>query len=208
MEIDTGHVLSDDGSWGSGGFVAADLGGHVTGTVETSNDPVPVGDEAFRGVMRFLAGGVVMVTTRVNGRAWGLTVSACTSLSAEPPQLLVSVREHTVTGGTIARDGLFGVSILSAAHRDVARLGSAPGQPKFVDAVSFQPPADSTPYRMPRVAGALCHLDCAVADTHRVGDHLLIVGLVTHTFECATHAEKGPLVYYDRAYRRIGEGDD
>ncbi|MGH2970263.1 MAG: flavin reductase family protein, partial [Solirubrobacteraceae bacterium] len=52
---------------------------------------------AFKAAMRVLAGGVVMVTTRVDGRPWGLTISSCCSLSAEPPQLLVSLGSQTVT---------------------------------------------------------------------------------------------------------------
>jgi flavin reductase (DIM6/NTAB) family NADH-FMN oxidoreductase RutF len=175
----------------------------IEGTVEDPPGPAPVDGVSFRGAMRLLAGGVVMITSRVGDRAWGMTVSACSSLSADPPQLLVCVRDDTVTAKAIAADGVFGVSILGVRHRDVAQLGAAPGQPKFVDAACFSPPASSSPDRLPRVVGALCHLDCAVKNMSRIGDHQVIVGLVTHTEESSDHRAEGPLVYFDRGYRRL-----
>ncbi len=65
-------------------------------------DPAATGfaPDAFRHAMRLLAGGVVVVTTRVDGRPWGLTVSACCSLTAAPPRVLVSLDARTAAPGT------------------------------------------------------------------------------------------------------------
>ena len=78
----------------------------------------------FRDAMGQLATGVVMVTCYVDGRPWGLTVSACCSVSVSPPLLLVSLSKQTASAQAIADDGRFGVSILGEALIDVARFGS------------------------------------------------------------------------------------
>ena len=55
--------------------------------------PPTVDAEAFKAAMRVLAAGVVMVTARRNDQLYGLTISACCSISASPPRVLISLAE-------------------------------------------------------------------------------------------------------------------
>lgn len=161
--------------------------------------PEPPAQVAFRDAMRLLASGVAMVTTRVDGRPWGLTISSCTSLSADPPQILVSLSSQTVTSRQIANTRRFGLSLLTTRHRKLAEVGAALGAPKFVDDHCD----DDGEERCPRVRGALYHLDCEVTDVNVVADHTIFVGRVTRWVSGAPSAAADPLIYFDRGYRGI-----
>lgn len=164
-------------------------------------DPPALAPDGFRQAMRLLAGGVAVVTTVVDGRPWGLTISACCSLTAEPPQVLISLDSRTASCRAILDSGRFGVALLGSDQVEVARACSAPGRPKFIEELvddSFEQA------RSPVIAGALAQLDCRVVDSHRVGDHALIIGLVHDALSPRTHQDFEPLVYFQRAFRTVG----
>jgi flavin reductase (DIM6/NTAB) family NADH-FMN oxidoreductase RutF len=154
---------------------------------------------AFRDAMALLASGLTMVTTRIDGRPWGLTISSCTSLSADPPQVLVSLGTRTVTCRQIAATRRFGLSLLGAHHRRLAQVGAAPGAPKFVDDHC----EDEGDEQCPRVRGALYHLDCDVSHVTAVADHTIFVGQVTRWVPGAVSGSVEPLIYFDRGYRGV-----
>jgi flavin reductase ActVB len=159
--------------------------------------------DVFRQAMRKLPGGVVMVTTRVGGRPWGLTISSCCSMTAEPPQILISLGERTASCKQILEDRHFGVGILAGEHRSLAELGAQPGVAKFIDEHCNEHGRGRL--ASPMIAGALCHLDCRVAHTHRVGDHQLIIGVVENVVSLdkdlpVERAQRSPLVYFDRQF--------
>jgi flavin reductase ActVB len=172
--------------------------------------PAGVEPSAFKQALRRLAAAVVMVTTRVDGRPWGLTISACCSLSAEPPQVLVSLGRGTASLASALRTGLFGVSALGEGHRPLAGLGAEVGAPKFIDGFlegsgpddAFVEGPGTALTRSPMVAGALFHLDCSVAESFEVADHTLLVGLVEDVVLGEAPAE--PLLYFDRTFRGLG----
>jgi flavin reductase (DIM6/NTAB) family NADH-FMN oxidoreductase RutF len=151
--------------------------------------------------MRVLPVGVVMVTVSVEGRPWGLTVSSCTSLTADPPQILVSLGTRTVTCREIGASGTFGVSVLAADHLAVAMAGAAAGRPKFVDGYCDEPERGSA---SPRVRGSVYHLDCRSVGVHEHADHSIVIGAVTRAL-APPDGPGEPLIYFDRAFRRVGE---
>lgn len=170
--------------------------------------PAVLDDEVasgFRDAMGRLATGVVMVTCHVDGKPWGLTVSACCSVSVTPPLLLVSLSEQTASAHAIAESGRFGVSILGEQLIDVARFGSAKGQPKFVSDFVRGETDGATDSTTPAVAKALAHVDCVVVQSVRAGDHVIFIGSVANVI---AHPGDSPLVYYVRAYHRLGGATD
>jgi len=186
-------------------YPAVELDGSVHQLIGDTEDlavlGAPADEPAFKSAMGLLASGVVMVTTWHEGRPWGLTISSCCSLTLRPQQILISLRSATVSCRQALSSGRFGVSILGADQKEVAEFGAAPGQAKFIDELC----ADAVPPAGPAIPGALRHLDCAVADDHPVGDHTIIVGRVLQiTGPPAGDADAAPLLYYDRAFRRIG----
>lgn len=156
--------------------------------------------EDFKNAMSVLAGAVVMVTTYVDGRPWGLTISSCCSVTADPPQILISLRSDTVSCREITRSGGFGVSMLSSDQRPVAELGAAVGTPKFVEDYCE---GDDEVRTGPPIAGALCHLACSLSGSFEVGDHTLIVGRVDKVRLRQEMHRADPLLYFDRGFREL-----
>jgi flavin reductase ActVB len=157
--------------------------------------------EGFLRAMRQLATSVVLVTTRVDGKPWGLTVSACCSVSASPPMLLISLGAHTVSAQAILKEGCFGVSILSEEQAEVARFGAKPREPKFCH--EYCDPDVEGRGINPGVKDALAHLECKVAHTLTVADHIIFVGAI----EDVTQWEATrPLLIYEREFHRVGPG--
>ncbi len=151
--------------------------------------------------MRVLAAGVVMVTARRGDRLWGLTISACCSISASPPQVLISLAHTASCLPAVLETGRFGLSILHARQKPLAELGAVPGGPKVVDAFTEEPGQGT---RTTMMAGALAHLDCSVERVFDVSDHTLIIGNVEHAVTAENLDEPGPLLYFNRTFRTLG----
>lgn len=179
------------------------VGGRIEATDALLIEPQSALDgEAFKAAMRVLAAGVVMVTSRRDGRPWGLTISSCCSLTLDPPQMLVSLRTTTVSCHSILEQRHFGISILAARQKELAELGAAVGVVKFVDDYCD----GDEQLESPMIAGALYHLDCSVADSYPVGDHTLIIGRVRQAvYRPLPEGETtSPLVYFNRAFWSLG----
>ena len=131
------------------------------------------------------AGGVVLVTTRVAGRPWGMTVTAFASVSVDPPTVLVSISAGTASARAIRETGAFGVSILGRHQVALAQYAATPGEPKFLDDAA--------------VTDALASLDCAVVDAVEVADHVVFFGQV---LRASRRINGEPLLYYGRGYLR------
>jgi flavin reductase ActVB len=157
--------------------------------------------EDFREAMRRLASSVVMVTTWLDERPWGMTVSACCSVSMSPPTLLVSLGRHTASAGAIVANQSFGVSILGEAQQHVARFGARPGAPKFVS--QYCEPVSGC--SSPMVAGTIAHVDCALVRQVEVADHVLLIGEVARVV--VDSGEERPLVFYARDFHRLDQGE-
>jgi flavin reductase ActVB len=162
-------------------------------------DPADVDPDAFRAALSALPSGVVIVTTWLDDRPWGMTVSACCSISVEPPRVLVSLRQGSVTHDAVHEQGRLGINILGSDHKEVAELAARPGSPKFLD----EHCAAGDEGQVPQIRGALCHLGCRVDETFVIGDHALVIARVEEIGGAAISLE--PLVYFDRGYRRLGE---
>jgi flavin reductase (DIM6/NTAB) family NADH-FMN oxidoreductase RutF len=160
-------------------------------------ESVPLSD--FTDAMSTLASSVVLVTSWVDDRPWGLTATAFASVSTEPPTILVSLGSATRSALAITATRSFGVSILAEEHLAVARLGSAPGAAKFLE--TFVDPSDGSS-ASPVVAGALAHLDCELSDAVEVADHSIVFGRVRAVQASGSGT---PLLYHSRAYRTLGD---
>lgn len=179
---------------------AATGGDATAGSAALVHDPAAF-RAGFLEAMSQLAVTVLMVTTRIDDRAWGLTISAYCSVSADPPTLLVSLGRHTASASSIRRSGRFGVNVLSKGQQATARVGSAAGRPKFVDELCA---AEDLLPGAPVVAGCLAHMACATERVVEVADHVLFVGTVTNLL---LGSGSIPLVYYGRDYAELDEGD-
>lgn len=164
--------------------------------------PPTVDPETFKAAMRVLASGVVMVTARRGERLFGLTISACCSISASPPQVLISLANTASCLPAVLETGRFGLSILHAGQKGLAELGAVPGGPKEVDA--FTETGAPGRQRPLAIAGSLAHLDCTVERVFEVSDHTVVVGSVEHAAAARDLDDPGPLLYFNRTFHHLG----
>lgn len=148
---------------------------------------------AFRSAMRRVVSGVTIVTTRHDGRPWGMTVNAFSSVCAEPPTVLVCVNNRTVTAADITRDGRFAVNLLSQDQLFLSRLCARPGQVKYLD--DYAVPSDET--GMPVLRDSLVSFDCKVTDAREISSHFVVIGTVEAII---APAPRDPLLYGQGRY--------
>jgi flavin reductase (DIM6/NTAB) family NADH-FMN oxidoreductase RutF len=152
----------------------------------------------FKDALASWASGVSIVATRAGDLVYGITVSSFTSLSLEPPLVLVCIASSNRMPAMVRESQRFAVSLLSAdqgeASAAFARSGREP-TPAFIGV-----PEDRTASGLPIVRDAIAHLECDLHGELAIGDHTIIVGRVTGA---VTQPDKAPLVYYRRGYRTL-----
>jgi flavin reductase (DIM6/NTAB) family NADH-FMN oxidoreductase RutF len=156
----------------------------------------------FREAMSHLASGVVLVTASVDGRPWGMTVSAACPMCIDPPTMLVSLESRTALARAVAETGRFGVNILGERALEAARFGSAVGQPKFLDDGLGVELGEQHPAAL-MLADALGHVDCEVVSVIEHGTHTIFLGRVLESD--VREDVPAPLVHYRRNFWKVGK---
>jgi flavin reductase (DIM6/NTAB) family NADH-FMN oxidoreductase RutF len=169
-----------------------------TALLRGKGQPMTVDPEELRGVMRQWATGVTLVTAQDGGTPHGMTVSSFTSLSLDPPLVLVSLENTARTHRMVSESGAFAVSILEASQQDLADrfAGRIPDSEDRFEEVEYETARTGAP--VPR--GALAFLDCEVVDRQPAGTHTVFIGRVVAS---GVRPEGKPLLYYDRNYRHL-----
>lgn len=148
---------------------------------------------AFREAMSRFASGVTIVTTRDdNGVDWGFTASAFSSLSLDPPLVLVCLDRRADSFPAFAASDSFAISILAEGQHEIAQRFATRGADKFSPG-GLQA---GTATALPLVAGALAQLECHMHARLDGGDHVILVGRVID----AAVADARPLVHYSRQF--------
>ena len=152
--------------------------------------------ELFKQGLRRWASGVTVVTAKSGDEQHGMTVSAFSSVSADPPLVLVCANRGSRTHKIIADGGKFTVNVLASDQRDVSGIfASSKSEGTRFDQVAWR--AGET--GVPLIEGALANLECRVEESYHHGSHTIYIGYV----EAAHVADKQPLVYYDGGYRDV-----
>lgn len=121
----------------------------------------------------FLTGVTVVTTIDKSGSPRGFTANSFTSVSLDPPLLLVCLAKSSSGLATFQSAERFAVNILSEEQEEVSRTFAKPVEDRFA-AVNWRP----GPYGSPVFDGASAWFDCAVHDCVDAGDHLILVGRV------------------------------
>lgn len=155
--------------------------------------------EVFRDVIGRFTSGVTVVTTVVAGRRYGMTASAVTSLSLDPPMLLVCINRAAPTCAAISETGLFGVNILSENQGEIAEHFARPSKDKFAAVGSVEGHIGA-----PMLTAALARLECQVAEEVSGGTHTVFLAHVTRA-----EADAGlPLTYFRGRFGRLELAED
>jgi flavin reductase (DIM6/NTAB) family NADH-FMN oxidoreductase RutF len=156
---------------------------------------MPIDAIRFRQTMGQLVSGVVVVSVLdPEGRALGMTASSVTSLSLEPPLVLVCVDRQAEIHDAVVRSPRFGLSVLGSGQEALAVRFAQRGGPHFdgLDVGLF-------PGGLPKLKGAIASLECRRDALHAAGDHTIVTGVV----EWAETADGAPLCYFRSRYAEL-----
>ncbi|MGI8393235.1 flavin reductase [Leucobacter sp. W1038] len=163
----------------------------------TDTPQLSVDDVTFRHVVGHFASGVAVVTTAVDGELFGTTVSAVSSLSMDPPMMLVCLNRSSNTHDQVKLARTFAINVLSSHQSDLAYRFAKKGD-KFsgVDVDMVQ--------GVPVIRGALAHIICVTEEEAVGGTHTVFLGRATS----AGASDAQPLAYYRGAFGSFHSGSE
>ena len=151
-----------------------------------------------RRIFGHFATGVTVVSTLAGDETWGMTANAVTSLSLDPPLVLVAVVRGSSTDEYLKASRCFAVNILAEDQRDLSTRYSGPGPRDFSD-LNVKKAVTGCPI----LVEAIAWVDCRVVNILPGGDHDIYVGEIldggTHD-----HAKK-PLLYFGGKYSQLAD---
>lgn len=132
-------------------------------------------DASLREVMRVYPTGVAVVAgSDADGSPYGLTVNSFTSLSLDPPLILVCIGHTSTSHARLVAAPAFTVNILASGQGEVAmRFAQEPSEGRFDD-LEWRPAASGAPV----LRGVAAWLECSAYEVLGGGDHSIIVGRV------------------------------
>jgi flavin reductase (DIM6/NTAB) family NADH-FMN oxidoreductase RutF len=157
--------------------------------------PVTVTRDEYIAIMSAFPTGVAIVTTlEPGGTPRGLTTNAVTSVSADPPILLVCVDSNSRTLPALLHTKRFVVNFMRSDCAEICQLFASKADDKF-DRVAWTPGLGGVPVLH---EGAVAHAECVTLEELEMGDHVVVTGQVVAG---STPVEDDvPIVYFRRTY--------
>ncbi len=156
---------------------------------------MPLDAARFRQTMGHLAAGVTVITVRTPQGGAGMTASSVSSLSLEPPLLLVCVGRDAAIHDALLGAERFGVSILAADQEALARRFAARARQQL-DASEVE----LSPGGIPIIGGAVARIECRRHGQFAAGDHSIVTGLL----EWSDIRGGRPLCYFRGGFGGLG----
>jgi flavin reductase (DIM6/NTAB) family NADH-FMN oxidoreductase RutF len=148
-----------------------------------------------RACAQFSTGVAIAAALDSQGQPHGLTINSFTSVSMDPPLVLICVDLISGLLPIFERAGHYGLSFLTSEQREISQRFATRGHDRF-GSVAWCP----APSGAPLIPHALAHLDCSVRQSVRAGDHTVLIAEVVS----ADIYTGSPLLYFDSGYRRLG----
>jgi flavin reductase (DIM6/NTAB) family NADH-FMN oxidoreductase RutF len=157
---------------------------------------MPVTKDEFRQAMSRFASGVTVVTCKdQNDQFKGITVSAFSSLSLEPPLVLVCIDKRASIHEHLTEGSFFAVNFLAHDQEHISRRFAS----REVDRFNGIQCKDGK-CGAPLIEGSLGFVECRIVHSYPGGDHTIFVGQV----EASGISEGEPILYFCGDYARIG----
>ena len=158
----------------------------------------------FRSAMRQLTGGVSVITAGRGRDISGMTVTSVSSLSVDPPALIVSINREASSWPLVKRYGFFGVNILTSDQIDIADRFTGKGGLKGADRFAgarWMTRASGVPL----LVDALAAIDCEVEDVVERHSHAIVIGRV---LDVTVSPRTAALAYWQGQYVAIDRDED
>lgn len=157
---------------------------------------MPLNTTEFRKAMGAFATGVTIITVDQEGEIHGMTANAFTSVSLEPPMVLVGVDHRARTHAHLHARKRFGVNVLSGHQQAISEYyAQSPELHQHPEKIGAR--FDRTAHGTPVLHGALAYLECRLHSTQPAGDHTIFIAEV----EGVEAHEGEPLLYFRSQYR-------
>jgi flavin reductase len=150
----------------------------------------------FRDAVGSFATGINVITTRSDEAAYGLTANAFSSVSLDPPLVLICVGSTSQGCEVITRNEAFAVNVLSHDQEPLSRFFASKDRPKGVDAFHGVPHSVAIT-GSPLLDGAAAQMDCRLHAAHEAGDHMIFIGEVV---ALNVDSEAKPLIFHGGGY--------
>lgn len=169
---------------------------------------MPVDPEMLRAFMRHWPTGVTILSTRDDGHRHGMTVNSFTSVSLEPPLVLVCIEQNVRSHAMILRSGVFAVSILRRGQEWISDrfAGRDTENTDRFEGLVLHTAVTGAPI----LAVNIGYLDCVVNARHPAGNHTIFVAEVVAAnpgpldpSAPPEHDGASPLLYFNRDYHRL-----
>jgi flavin reductase (DIM6/NTAB) family NADH-FMN oxidoreductase RutF len=158
----------------------------------------------FRGAMRQLTGGVSVITVGRGRDISGMTVTSVSSLSVDPPTLIVSINRAASSWPLLKRYGFFGVNILTSDQIDIAERFA--GKDGLKGAERFAGAEWTTRASgVPLLVGALAAIVCEVEEIVERHSHAIVIGRV---LDLQLSTRTAALAYWQGQYVAIDRDED
>jgi flavin reductase ActVB len=151
--------------------------------------------ERFKATMSQYPAGVVIVTTAGAAGLQGFTATSFSSLSLDPPSVLVCLARSALCYEAFVQSSHFVVNLIDAADADLATVFARRGADKFGSA-----PYRLTEHGVPVLEDCAAFVECRTSSHFVVGDHAVLVGTVAHT---EARQDREVLVHYRRQFGRV-----
>ena len=147
-----------------------------------------------RRIMGKFATGVTVASTCVDGETWGMTANAVTSLSLDPPLVLLCVAVDSQSYTNFVKGGCFALSILGAADQEASDRFAFKGPKDFSGL-----PTRTAETGAPILTSAVGWVDCRLKEVLPGGDHGIFVGEIV----AGEASDQAPLLYFDGKYAQL-----
>ncbi|MGZ8514858.1 MAG: flavin reductase family protein [Candidatus Limnocylindrales bacterium] len=159
-----------------------------------------IDSDLFRRVMGHFVTGVTVVSAFDGEQPFGITVNALSSVSLDPPLVMVALDRRRFLTPIVRSAGRYAVNILSEDQQALSDCFAGapvrPGRDAFCGAAWHMGESG-----LPLIDGAIATLECTVVETFSAGDHDLFIGRVETIAN--EQNQPMPLLYYRRRYLRI-----
>lgn len=152
---------------------------------------------SFRRAMRRVASTVNVISICVDGQPMGITATAVSSISLDPPSLLVCINRAAAFHAPMGDMSHFRVNVLHHEQVEMARMFADRTQ----HALRFLSGWEVGSVGPPRLLDAQATILCRRIDSHSFGTHSIFIGIVE---EAESRDQVDPLVYLDGRYGRAG----
>ncbi len=150
----------------------------------------------FRDALGCFATGVTIITAMdADGKPVGLTANSFTSVSLDPPLLLVCVANNAGSAPVLRAADRFAVNVLQIGQQPTSNRFAGKGEDRFANT-----PWEVGEFGTPVLTGSLSSFECARDAVHDGGDHFILVGRV---LKAMFEPRRDPLLYFRGKYRRL-----